>query len=237
MMIKLSGHSLTPADRFPAERLQLQLAERNSTASMTVSDSAPALSVGDWLQIEHGPGAGTVWRVKTIDDEPNRRTRTVALEHAVSTLRDRLMFGKVTTAMIAGTAGAATATARQAIEYILNQQSDWTLGTLDYTVENPYHFNGDDLFSALETVSSSLEDCLWTYDFSDYPFTINITKMGSTVGTEMRSDRNIQTLKKTIDRSRMYTRIYPTGKNNLMQCCDGEASSVAEGVQNGAVFG
>ena len=212
MIIKLSGHSLTAADAFQAERIQLQLSERQSTATLTLSDSAQALSVGDWLRIEKGPGGGIVWRVKTIDTEPHKGTRTVTLEHAISTLKDRLMFGKVTTQMISG---GSTATAEETIEYILDRQSDWQLGTISFSDSNPYHFNGDDLFSALETVSSSLEDCLWTYDFSDYPFTINITKMGSTVGTEMRSDRNIQTLKKTIDRSRMYTRIYPTGKNNL----------------------
>ena len=212
MMIKLSGHSLTAADRFQAERLQLQLSERQSTAVMTVPDGDPSLNVGDWLQIEKGPGAGIVWRVKTIDTQTDRKTRTVTLEHAINTLRDRLMFGKITTQTISG---GSTATATQAINYILGHQSDWQLGTIDYTDSNPYHFNGDDLFSALETVSSSLDDCIWEYSFASYPFTINIRQKSSAVASEMRMDRNIRTLKKTIDRSRMYTRIYPTGKNNL----------------------
>ena len=213
MIIKLDGHSLTAADRFQAEKLQLQLSERQSTATMTLAEGAPALSVGDWLQIEHGPGAGIVWRVRTIDTQADKRTRTVTLEHGINTLKDLIMFGKVTTKMISG---GDTATAQQTINYILANQSDWTLGTFSYaSVSNPYHFNGDDLFSALETVSSSLEDCIWSYDFSSYPFTISITQKDSTVGSEMRSDRNIRTLKKTVDRSRMYTRIYPIGKNNL----------------------
>jgi len=212
MIIKLSGHSLTAADVFQAERLQLQLSERKSTATMTISDSAPVLSVGDWIRIENGPGSGIVWRVKTIDDEPGKRTRNVSLEHAINTLRDRLMFGKVTTQMISG---GSTATAEETIEYILSNQSDWQLGTISFSVSNPYHFSGDDLFSAIEIVSGSLEDCVWGYDFSSYPFTLNILQMDSEVSSEMRSDRNIQTLKRTIDRSRMYTRIYPIGKNNL----------------------
>ena len=40
MMIKLSGHSLTAADRFQAERLQLQLSERQSTAAATAERAA-----------------------------------------------------------------------------------------------------------------------------------------------------------------------------------------------------
>ena len=104
----------------------------------------------------------------------------------------------------------------QAVRYILKQQSIWALGDFAYSKSNPYSFNGDDLYSALETVSSSLMDEWWSYDFSVYPFKISIKKKETDVSCEMRTDRNIQSLKKTVDRSRMYTRFYPIGKDNLM---------------------
>ena len=213
MMILLDGHSLTPSTRFQPEAMSLQLSERQSTASMTLGPAAPALSVGDWVQSESGPGGGTVWRVKTIDHQVDRDTRTVSLEHAINTLRDKIMFGEVKPADISGSS--ADPTAQEAAEYILDNQGDWTLGDFAYSVSNPYTFNGDDLYSALEIVSGSLEDCVWEYSFASYPFTLHIRQLSATVASEMRTDRNIRTLKKTIDRSRMYTRIYPTGKNNL----------------------
>lgn len=214
MIVLFKGHSLTPKNRFQPEAMSLSLAERTSTASMTLSPSAPTLSVDDWVQIEDGPGAGIVWRVKTIDEQFDKKTRTVSLEHVINTLRDKLMFGEVKTKDISGNKDSASAL--QAVQYILDKQSDWVLGRFAYSgVSNPYSFNGDDLFSALETVSSSLEDCIWEYSFDSYPFTLNIRHMNDTVVSEMRMDRNIKTLKKTIDRSRMYTRHYPIGKNNL----------------------
>ena len=213
MIVLMNGHGLTPKDRFVPEAMSLQLSERQSTASMTLSPSAPALNVDDWVQIEDGIGAGTVWRVKTIDTQYNTETRTVQLEHVIQALKDRIMFGEVKSAQISNTR--ANPTARQAFTYVLNQQSDWVLGDFDYNVSNPYSFNGDDLLSALETVSSSLQDCIWEYSFASYPFTLHVRRMSDSVASEMRMDRNIRTLRKTIDRSRMYTRHYPIGKNNL----------------------
>ena len=212
-MIKLlDGHSLTEKARFNAESMSLTLNQRNSTARMTIGPEAPEITVGEWLQDMDEPGAGIVWRVKTIDDQRETKTRTLVLEHAIKTLGDVLMFGETKPSDMGG---GSTCTAVQAIEYILGKQSDWVLGSCTYSVSNPYNFNGDDLFSALETVSSSLEKCWWSYDFSSYPFTISFAPVTETVGVVLRECRNIQTAKITIDRQPMFTRFYPTGKNNL----------------------
>lgn len=213
MIVLFNGHSLTVRERFQAEAFSLQLSERQSTATLTISDSAPAISVDNWLMVESGPGARIVWRVRAIDEQYDRKTRTVQLEHTIQTLKDRLMFGEVTSKAMGGSDSACSA--RSAVSYILRQQSDWRLGDFAYNVNNPYNFNGDDLLSALETVSGSLDNCIWEYDFASYPFTLHIRKHTDSIASEMRMDRNIRTLKKTIDRSRMYTRIYPIGKNNL----------------------
>ena len=213
MIVLFNGHSLAVRNRFQAEAFALQLSERQSTATLTISDTAPAITVDDWLMAESGPGARIVWRVRAIDEQYDRKTRTVQLEHTIQTLKDRLMFGEVTSKTMGGSDSACSA--RSAVSYVLRQQSDWRLGDFAYNVNNPYNFNGDDLLSALETISGTLEECVWEYDFSSYPFTLHIRRRSSDVASEMRMDRNIRTLKKTIDRSRMYTRIYPIGKNNI----------------------
>lgn len=214
-MIKLLyAHSLTEKGRFQPESQPLTLNQRQSTARIIVGPAAPEISVGDWLQDMDEPGTGIVWRVKSIDNQLETETRTIILEHLINSLRDKIMFGEVKPQDMGGTA--AGCTAQQAVTYILGQQSDWVLGTFEYgSVSNPYAFNGDDLFSGLETVSASLEGCWWSYNFSSYPFTLNMTHRASVVSTELRQMRNIQTAKYTIDKSRMYTRLYPIGKNNL----------------------
>ena len=216
-MIKLlNGHSLTEKARFQPESMPMVLNERQSTATITIGPAAPEIKVGDWLQDMDEPGAGIVWRVKTVDTQYETKTRTLRLEHVINSLRDRLMFGEVKPADMSGTPGASSCTAEEAVQYILDQQSDWILGGFDYSeITNPYNFNGDDLFSALETVSGTLEKCWWTLDTTVYPFIININHRATVFSTELRMMRNISTAKMTIDKSRMYTRLYPIGKNNL----------------------
>ena len=216
-MIKLlNGHSLTEKARFQPESMPMILNERQSTATITIGPAAPEIKVGDWLQDMDEPGAGIVWRVKTVDTQYETKTRTLRLEHVINSLRDRLMFGEVKPADMSGTPGASSCTAEEAVRYILDQQSDWTLGQFDYsTVSNPYNFNGEDLFSAIETVCSSLEHSWWSFNTTVYPFVLNITHRATAIGTELRLMRNISTAKMTVDKSRMFTRLYPIGKNNL----------------------
>ena len=69
MIALLNGHSLTKKERFTPERQPLNLEERKSTTSITIGPAAPEITVGDWLQDETEPGAGIVWRVKTVDNQ------------------------------------------------------------------------------------------------------------------------------------------------------------------------
>ena len=212
MMTLLQANSLTGITQFQPESMALNLAERQSTATIIVGPEAPDLSIGDWVQDNTEPGEGIVWRVRSVDSQPERETRTVTLEHMIASLQDRIMFGEVKPQDISG---GTTCTAQEAAEYILNRQSDWVLGSFGYSVSNPYNFNGENLFNALETVSQSLQDSWWSYDFSTYPFTLNIQPKSTTVGTELREMRTIQSARIVIDKSRMYTRVYPIGKNNI----------------------
>ncbi|MBR3272362.1 MAG: phage tail protein [Clostridia bacterium] len=210
-MFLLNGHSLTPVRGVPAEALSLTLKERDSTASITPVDM-DGIQIGSWLQDDTEPGKGIVWRVKSIRTVYATQTPTVELEHAIRTLNDRILFGETTAGDISG---GATCTAKQAVQYILRQQSDWVLGQFDYNVSNPYKFDSDTLLDALETVSNSLDECWWSYDFSSYPFKLNMTRKPAGVACELRSGRNLTALTKTIDTSGMYTRMYPIGKDDL----------------------
>ena len=218
MIRRLNGHSLQEAGRFSPESMPLTLCERQSQASIAIGPEVPEIIVGDWLQDMEEPGEGIVWRVKTVEKQPLLESRTLQMEHLINTLKDELMFGEVTPKTITGNSSAVNCTATEAIAYILGRQSIWTLGSVDSAysaISNPYSFNGESLFAALESVTASLEDAYWEYSFDTFPFVLSIKKLDSTVDSEMRASRNIQTLRYTVDRSRMYTRFYPIGKNNL----------------------
>ena len=194
-MLLLSGHSLTAARKVPLEAFSLQLNERESTATITPADMT-GITANSWMQDDTEPGKGIVWRVRSIRQAYGNNTYTVQLEHAINTLKDKILFGEVKTATMAGRAGATTCTAEQAVRYILKQQSDWALGTMAFSVSNPYKFDGESLFDALETVANSLDGCWWTYDFSTYPFKINFTKKNTAaygVISKVETDQTIDT--------------------------------------------
>ena len=207
-------NNLNRLNSFTPEKMALNLEERKSTATMTLGPDQPDLGTGAWLLDDQEPGAGIVWRVKTVETQYNTKTRTVQLEHIVNTLRDVVMFGEITAETIAGK-GMTSCTADQAARYCIGYQSLWTIGTVEYNISNPYNFNSEDIFGALETITSSLDDAYWDFDLRQLPFRLNIRRLSSDVDSEMRMDRNVQTLRKTIDRSQMYTRFYAIGKDDI----------------------
>ena len=225
-MYKLSGHSLTKGTWFIPETQPMILQERDGTCSITLGPDAPAIAFDDWLLDDEWPDGPYVWRIKGINDDTGADTKTVELEHVIKILDD-LTLGEVTVEDIAGS-GATTCSAQAAAAYILSKTSHWTLGDFDYGTSNPYEFNGETLYDALETVTDTLDNAVWEYDLSVYPFKVHIRQRDNTIRCEMRGERNLSTLKRSVSRSGMYTRIYPTGKNDLH--IDGEYLSKNEGL-------
>jgi hypothetical protein len=202
--------SLTPTgEEIRAESMSLQLSERDSTATVTESADQPDRATGAWVR----DSAGRVWRIRSVELDPVRKTRTIQLETILRTLQDRIIPAEITGANMGGNANGCTAV--QAINKILGYQSDWKLGSCAYSHSEPYQFDGENLMSALETVLDTLEDSWLEISTAFYPFTVNIRKISWEPTCEMRMSRNIQTLKRTIDRSKMYTVFYPVGADDL----------------------
>ena len=207
--------NLNRLDAFTPESMNLTIEERKSVATITLGPNHPNIELGAWLLDDTEPGSGMIWRVKTVDTQYNTNTRTVSLEHIINTLRDTSIFGEVKPADITGNPRATECTAREAFAYCLARQGTWVLGAFEVSATNAYSFNGDSIFSALETITGTLDRAYWDFDLTRLPFRLNVRQFSSAVSCEMRTDRNIQTLKRTVDRSRMYTRFFPIGKNNL----------------------
>ena len=214
-MILLEAHSLNYAGMIGDINENLIKKERDCTAAWT-PQRIDGLGTDIWLKDETKPGAGIIWRIQSIRQVFGTDINTVNLEHVINTLKDKIIFGAVTAKEITGNQSATTCTARQALEYILNKQSDWVLDEFDYeSVSNPYKFDGETLYEAIEKVSDTLEDAWWSFDLTVYPFKLSITEKQEDVGTEMRANRNLISIEKTIDRNGMYTRFYPIGKDDL----------------------
>ena len=212
-MILLEGHSLDQKARFAPEGMPTTLIDNGvSTASITVGPDAPEIRIDDWLLDDVEPGAGIVWRVKGVDMAYETRTRTIQLEHVIATLKDVLLFGEVTTKALGG---GSTVEAEKAARAVLSRQDVWALGDFEFTRSLPYSFNNATAYQALETICSTLDGWRWEYDLTALPFRLHVRKRTAAIGCELRSDRNLITLRRTVDRTGMYTRFYPVGARNL----------------------
>lgn len=212
-MLLLSGHTLTVKSRFVPESMSLSLTHNGiSTANMTVGPDAPTMAVNDWLQDNTEPGAGIVWRVKGIDTDMQAQTRTIQLEHVIATLKDVLLFGETTTKAISG---GNNATSSQTIAYVLRGQSIWQVGTISLGRSLPYNFNNTTAYDAIMTVCNTLDNWIMEYDLTSLPFKLSVRTASNVVACELREMRNLTSVRRSVDRTNMYTRFYPVGANNM----------------------
>ena len=211
-MILLSGHSLTAKEIFTPESWAPTLDERKCQGNLTVGPGGPEIPDDAWLKDDQEPGGGIIWRAKASDGDRNTGTETLQLEHVICCLQDTLIDGEYGPGDMGG---GSTVSCAQAIRFALGFQSVWRLGDCEYTASLPYEFNGESVYEAIETVCGTLENPQWEYDLSTLPFTLHIRKRSSAPACEMRYGRNLQQLRIRRDRTRMYTRIYPVGKDDL----------------------
>ena len=222
-MYKLVGHSLMRGEWFEPESNPTILTERTSTATIVLGPDGPDISIDDWIW-DTVPEGVIVWRVKSVRHVFDEETRHIELEHTIQTLDDIYLFEPDPEPEEPVTDGGETEpeeeeeeemTAREAVEYLLSKQGVWTLGDFEYSISNPYEFQKETLLDALENVSETLEDAVWAYDFSVFPFVLHIRKRNTAVACEMRGGRNLSTMQRTVNRGSMYTRFYPIGAGGL----------------------
>ena len=218
--VLLSGHTMTPAGQISPLSFGLSLkADGLSTATMVLNvNSSPVLTLGAWVKITAPMGHNSgVFYVKSIQTDCVTGLYTVTLEHTFGLLQEMIAFGEITPETIGG-AGATTVNISTAINYLLGYQTEqlWQLDQNDFSsISQGWKFTHQDIYNALSSITDSVPDCQWEFDQTTLPWKLSLKAFPSTATMELRKNRNIETMKISIDRSQMYTRVYPTGKNNL----------------------
>src|SRR5690625_3827849 len=127
-------------------------------------------------------------------------------EHVLSTLLNDVLFRYHQRANF---------TTRENIEYVLSLQTTkhWRLGVCDF--ERYFHYKWENengllgaLFSIVEPFDESHE---WTWDTSQYPWTINLVKPSDKPTAEIRYAKNLMEIEREIDPSNIVNRLYPLG--------------------------
>ncbi|WP_010271340.1 phage tail spike protein [Paenibacillus senegalensis] len=128
-------------------------------------------------------------------------------EHVLATLLDDLMFQYHTV----GNLGYHT---DRVIQYVLNQQSTprWKLGRVDFNYQYEYNWENTNLLGGLFSVPKPfVDEYMWTWDTTSYPWTLNLVRPSNQVQAYIRYGRNMEGITKDEDPTNLVNQIYALG--------------------------
>lgn len=129
------------------------------------------------------------------------------LKHVLSTLMDSVMFKYHEISPNTAT--------RETIEYLLNLQKvkHWKLGRCDFEKYFQYSWeNENGLVDALWSVPKPfVEEYMWTYDTTTYPWVLNLIKPDLNVTARVRESHNLKGFKIEKNPNQLVNRVYPLG--------------------------
>lgn len=210
--ILLDGHTLNPgALLWPVSMGIKRMEDGLTSVSMTLPPDSLDITLGDWLRVTTPQNEALVLRVTSV----KRNTAqgggvSLAAEHAFGILKDSVTGAKINEEQAAMSAG-------DALRALFAAQKEpiWTLDRCDFTEALPWSFPNASIYNNLQTLTESLEEPQWEFDMSALPFKASLVKRPTSPSCEMRLSRNISTISITVDRTGMYTRLYPVGMNEL----------------------
>ena len=223
LTVDTANASISSAAILYPQKMQLSLrVNGQSTCSMTLAPECADVEIGSIIQVWAPNGETCIMYVKTRNRDYATKMQTLTLEHVFGLLKDMIAFGEITPPIMSGHDGDTTVSVKKAVRYLLTLQTAEYFkmrnsGDCDFTDEAGWKFTNSDILSALNSIADSIEDCQWQFDFSVFPWRLQLVEIPgeNEVDMEMRLARNISGIKVNVDRSQMYTRAYPTGKNDL----------------------
>lgn len=179
-----------------------------STATLTILKADATVTVGMFAELYDEQGSiGYYIATKVTDGYKGAPTSVITLEHAISTLSDDVVFGYHD---YGGTGVSISTVLGQLIA--LQTTPRWQLGTCDYTTQYQYSFENDNLLTAFLSIAKPIADAYtWDFDFTTTPWTVNLLTASESDASEIRLNRNAESVKIEIDRSNLCTRMYPLG--------------------------
>lgn len=179
-----------------------------STATLTILKADATVTVGMFAELYDEQGSiGYYIATKVTDGYNGAPTSVITLEHAISTLSDDVVFGYHD---YGGTGVSISTVLGQLIA--LQTTPRWQLGTCDYTTQYQYSFENDNLLTAFLSIAKPIADAYtWDFDFTTTPWTVNLLAASESDASEIRLNRNAESVKIEIDRSNLCTRMYPLG--------------------------
>lgn len=217
MPILLEGHTLTPRATLHPVSLQIQLREQPlSTSTMQLTRDDVDVQIGDWVLVMTPQGDQQPHMVRSIQTDYNTGLRTVSCEHVWSVTKDNLIYGEMTPSDMGGSEEAASP--MFVMWALLQQQTEhiWQAGVCTYDTPQGWTFNNTSIFDGFNSLINTMLDSVLAFDTRTLPFTVNIVRRSTDVRCEMRCNRNLSSMRMSVDRNGMATRIYPEGDTDVV---------------------
>lgn len=174
--------------------------EATWTATMELAEDDAPVGMHDFVEVFTPRGSAGIFRATNIDDT-KRSTTTVTLMHAIDTMSDSVWSGQTDyDGTVAGFIAA-----------VLAQQPvvRWQLGTCeDLNDYKKAGINYDRLSELLEELQKEEFGYYFSYDFTTWPWTLNFVAQGSTVTSEFRLSRNVESCEITRSDEELCNRLY-----------------------------
>lgn len=202
-----------------------------SQAELTLPSMDPACSLLQPRALvsfpDGGRDAGMFRVIAAPDGQPGHGGVTeYRLEHVCACLMDDCIPGFLT---LGGT-GVYTA---DVITALLARQSvqRFVLGECDFTDQFEYTFENTDLLTALFSLGNVLTDPFtWVWDTTTYPWTVSLKHASTGADSVVIYRRNLVSVKKSMDATTQFTRIYPRGSG------EGDNQVNIKSVNNGTEY-
>lgn len=210
---RLLDKNLREIKRLRPSSLSLSLTiDDISTASMTLVDGT-WMDATQFVELYHIGGSVGIFRLRSdTQTYRNYATQEVNLDHAISTLMDGLLPEQLKI-------GSASVDAVDVLAQLLTYQPEtrWQMGTCELSQHLTYDFDaGTNLWTAINNVKAlSPAEMMWQYDFSTYPWTLNLVNMPNTVSCEARFNGALTSATVSTGRDDLVTRMYAYGKNGI----------------------
>lgn len=176
-----------------------------STAEMALPNTAPAVSVDDFVELFSPYGSVGIFRVWQTEERVGY-SRYCSLRHALVTLADDLV-----------TAGnAISAPVGQVFASLLAMQTvpRWIMGDCEAPddLEMVLERNYQTLLEAFSDLTAQLPDgYAWEPDQTVSPWRLHLRKMPEDDACEFRANRSVKNLTISVDRDEQCTRVYAFG--------------------------
>lgn len=202
----LSGNTFLEEARLHPGKLSPTLRMQPlSTATMILPESDPDIVMHDLVELYNQHGSCGIFRV--VDIQPAYgKNRTITLNHALDVLNDAVYPSN--TEEFNGTVTAYLTKLLGAQKQKIGNTPYWQLGTVEDTGTWHQEFNYDNILDLIKEITSEHEDYYFTFDFSVFPWRLNLVVRNDDVLTEFRASRNIASCKVTQSDKDQCTRLH-----------------------------